>query len=267
MIFYRNANKFDYPQIKNMYKNLLDYEINEEMYEYFYYEQDLGNYNSLVAIVNGKVIGHNAIVRNKYIYKNIEIIVGLSSGGMVVPEYSGLFYQILKRNIKSFKGDIIIAFPNRNAQGFFTKIFNFNVIEQNYFSIDRSKIKFLKRLSNIKLDSNLLRSKNHINWRIDKHPINKYESISLNKTEVIYKKYLSNNIDIMYVNYFNDEFVKILIKLLENYKKINIIHWDKNYMGKIGFEEQKNNIFVYKNISNKENVPAFECQMIDSDVF
>ena len=52
-----------------------------------------------------------------------------------------------------------------------------------------------------------------------------------------------------------------------NYKKINIIHWDRDYIEKIGFEEQKHHIFVYKNISNKIDIPTFECQMTDSDMF
>jgi len=266
MIF-RFVTKYDIPQIQELYKRQFNLNINEELYNYFYYDRNLNSYCSIVVEDNEKIVGHNGLIVNKYLLDDKEIIVGLSSGSMVLREYCGLFYDILKYIFNDFKGDIIIAFPNRNAQGFFTKIFNFNAIEQNYFSIDHSKIKFLKRLSNIKLDSNLLRLKNHINWRIDKHPINKYESISLNETEVIYKKYLSNNIDIMYVNKFDDKFIEILLRLLEHYEKINIIHWDENFMKKLGFEEQKNSIFVYKNISNKINISAFECQMIDSDVF
>ena len=122
-------------------------------------------------------------------------------------------------------------------------------------------------MKDIECKSNFIRTKEHINWRIDEHPINKYKKISINNATVIYKVYHSNEIDIMYVNYFNDEFIKTLIKLLMNYKKINIIHWNRDYIEKIGFEEQKNNIFVYKNISNKINISAFECQMIDSDVY
>ena len=204
---------------------------------------------------------------NEYMFKDIKKIVGLSSGSMVLPEYCGLFYDILNYNINNFQGDIIIGFPNKNAQGVIIKIFNFKTINQNYFSIDCSKIEYLKSLKDIECKSIFIRTKEYIDWRIDKHPINKYKKISINNTSVIYKEYQSNEIDIMYVNYFNDEFIEILIKLLESYKRINIIHWDINYIKKIGFEEQKNNIFVYKNISNKVNISTFECQMIDSDVF
>ncbi len=266
-MIYRLVNRFDIPQIRGLYKRQFNLNITEELYNYFYYNQSLDRYYAVVAEDNGKIVGHNAIIMNEYMFKNIRIRVGLISGSMVIPEYCGLFYEVLKYSIEEFKRDIIIGFPNKKAEGFYTKIFNFKIINQNYFSIDRSKIGYLKTLKSIEYKSNFIRPKEYINWRIHNHPINKYKTISINDTTVIYKEYQPNEIDIMYVNYFNDGFVKILIKLLENYKKINIIHWYKNYIKKIGFEEQKNNIFVYKNISNEIKISSFECQMIDSDVF
>ena len=266
MIF-RFVAKDDIPQIQELYKRQFNFNINKELYDYFYYNKNLNKYYSVVVEDKGRIVGHNAIIISEYVFKDIKIIVGLSSGSMVIPEYCGLFYKILKYNIENYKGDIIIAFPNKNSQGFYAKIFYFEPIKQNYFSIDCSKIEYLKLLENIEYKSYFIRTKEYINWRIDNHPINKYKTISINDTTVIYKEYQPKEIDIMYVNYFNDEFIKILVKLLEKYKKINIIHWDRNYIKKIGFEEQKNNIFVYKNISNKVNISTFECQMIDSDVF
>ena len=266
-MIYRSVNKFDIPQIRGLYKRQFNLNINDKLYNYFYYNQSLDRYYAVVAEDNGKIVGHNAIIMNEYMFKNIRIRVGLISGSMVIPEYCGLFYEVLKYSIEEFRGDIIIGFPNKKAEGFYTKIFNFKIINQNYFSIDCSKIEYLKALKNIECKSNFIRTKEYINWRIDKHPINIYKKISLGKTTVIYKENNLNEINVIYVNYFNDEFIKILIKLLKNYKKINIIHWDRDYIEKIGFEEQKYHIFVYKNISNKIDIPTFECQMIDSDVF
>ena len=267
MIF-RKLNKNDFPQVKNLYEKRLNLSINKKIYNYFYLNKYLNEYCSIVAEYKEKIIGHTAIIANKYYFKDKEIIIGLSSGQILLHEYRIIYYDMIKYSFETFKGDIIIGFPNNNVEKFFNnKIFNFNKIEKNYFSIDCSKIEYLKTLKDFECKSNFIRTKEYINWRINKHPINKYKNISANNTIVIYKEYHSNEIDIMYVNYFNDEFIKILIKLLENYKRINVIHWDRNYIKKIGFEEQKNNIFVYKNISNKINIPIFECQMIDSDVF
>ena len=266
-MIYRSVNKFDISQIQELYKRQFNLNINEGWYNYFYHNKNLNKYYSVIVEDEGKIVGHNAIIMNEYMFRDIKIIVGLSSGSMVLPEYCGLFYDILNYNINNFQGDIIIGFPNKNAQGVIIKIFNFKTTSQNYFSIDCSKIEYLKSLKDIECKSNFIRTKEYIDWRIDKHPINKYKKISINNTSIIYKEYHSNEIDIMYVNYFNDEFIEILIKLLESYKRINIIHWDINYIKKIGFEKQKNNIFVYKNISNKVNISTFECQMIDSDVF
>ena len=266
MIF-RFVNKYDIPQIQELYKRQFNLNVNEELYNYFYYNNNLNKYYSVIVEDKGKVVGHNAIIMNEYMFKDIKITVGLSSGPMVIPEYCGLFYDILNYNIDNFQGDIIIGFPNKNAQGVIIKIFNFNTIKQNYFSIDYSKIEYLKSLKDIECKSNFIRTKEYINWKIDKHPMNIYKKISLGKTNIIYKENNLNEINVIYVNYFNNGFIKILIKLLKNYKKINIIHWDRDYIEKIGFEEQKYHIFVYKNISNKIDILTFECQMIDSDVF
>ena len=266
MIF-RKVVKADFFQIKKLYKEGFNFNFKKNIYNYFYFDQNLNNYSSIIAEDKRKIVAHHAIIQNKYLFKNKNIIIGYSSGSIVSNEYFGLYPYILQKSIENFEGDIIITFPNKNSQGFFTKIFNFKTINQNYFSIDCSKIEYLKSLKDIECKSNFIRTKEYIDWRINKHPINKYKIISVNNTTVIYKEYHPNEIDIMYVSYFNNEFIKILIKLLENYKRINIIHWDRNYIKKLGFEEQKNNIFVYKNISNKIKISAFECQMIDSDIF
>lgn len=266
MIF-RRVNKADIPQIQELYKKQFNIFVSKEIYNYFYYNRTSNEYYSVVAEDKNRIVGHNSVILNKYLFKEKEIVIGLSSGSMVLCEYCGLFYDILKYILHIFQGDIIIGFPNKNSQGFFTKIFNFETIYQNYFTIDNSKTEYLKTLKDIECKSNFSRTKEYINWRINKHPINIYKKISLGRASIIYKENNLSEINVIFVNYFNDEFIKILIRLLKNYKKINIIHWDRNYIEKIGFEEQKYHIFVYKNISNKIKISAFECQMIDSDVF
>ena len=266
MIF-RKVVEADFFQIKKLYKEGFNLNLKKNIYNYFYFDQNLNNYCSIIAEDKRKIVAHHAIIQNKYLFKNKNIIVGYLSGSIVSKRCFGLYPYILQKSIENFKGDIIITFPNKNSQGFFTKIFNFDTIKQNYFSIDYSKIEYLKSLKDIECKSNFIRTKEYIDWKIDKNPINIYKKISLGKTNIFYKENNLNEINVIYVNYFNDEFIKILIKLLMNYKKINIIHWDRDYIEKIGFEEQKYHIFVYKNISNKIDIPTFECQMIDSDVF
>lgn len=266
MIF-RKVVEADFFQIKKLYKERFNLNLKKNIYNYFYFDQNLNNYCSIIAEDKSKIVAHHAIIQNKYLFKNKNIIIGYSSGSIVSKGYFGLYPYILKKSIENFRGDLIITFPNKGSQGFFTKIFNFETIEQNYFSINYLKIEYVKALKDIECKSNFIRTKEYISWRIDKHPITIYKIFFLDKTRVIYKENNLNEINIMCVNYFNDEFIKILIKLLKDYKKINIIHWDRNYIKKIGFKEQKYHIFVYKNISNKIDIPIFECQMIDSDVF
>ena len=133
---YRETVKSDIKDICNLYRDIFHIKMTDNLYDYWYLNQD-NKYNSIVAVHDGKVVGHNAIICNDYYVKKKKVNVGLSSGGMVNPEFSGIFYQILKQNILKFKGDILIAFPNKNSEKFFTKIFQFNSIDQNYYSLNQ----------------------------------------------------------------------------------------------------------------------------------
>ena len=127
-MIYRFVNRFDIPQIRGLYKRQFNLNITGELYNFFYYNKSLDKYYAVVAEDNGKIVGHNAIIMNEYMFKNARIRVGLISGSMVIPEYCGLFYEVLKYSIEEFKRDIIIGFPNKKAEGFYTKIFNFKKI-------------------------------------------------------------------------------------------------------------------------------------------
>ena len=255
----------DIEQILNMYKDIFNTPVSSKEYRWLYERDDY--FFSIVAEDNGKIIGHNAIIENRYKFHGRNIITGLSSGGMVYPEYSGTFFQILKKQLTDFSQDIIIAFPNTNSESFFKRIFSFNTIEQNYFTIDNlSELIPENKFQPVK--SLFERDNDFITGRLDLHPKNNYEKIENSDCTVYYKRFMETNIDIIYVSDFNSGFYDIIKSFLYKNIKLNIVHWNKEWIESTGFKREKNNCFVYKwngNSENKQNI--FECQMIDSDVF
>jgi hypothetical protein len=255
----------DFLQIKKLYKKYFNLEMNKELYNYYYYNGNTNEYNSFVIEINGIIVAHNAIIRNIYKICDVDCVVGLSSGGIVEQEYSGLFFPLLKTIFKDFNGDIIIAFPNKNSERFFTDIFKFRTFENNYFVCDTC----YKAVDGIAYPVNdIIRNRNYINWRLLQNPVHLYEKLVLEDTEVFYK-YYNNEIDILYSNKFEYNFVRIIEELVKLGKRINIVHWDSVFMEQLGFYSAYNNKFVYKVFSDKfsNSELFFKCQMIDSDVF
>lgn len=261
MIF-RQVKNDDFEQIKNLYKVCLNFHMDRIYYDYLYFVND--QFCSSVCEFDGKIVGHNAIIPRKYLSSNKEVIIGLSSGGMVDPLYSGVFLKLLKYCISNFKGQGIIAFPNIKSEPFFTKILKFNSISDNYFTIT-------KELLNKNYDGNftpkIIFHPDSIENRINSHVKNNYLRLNYKDTYIIYKNY-NKSADIIFVSLFNKNLIYLLNSLFERgYKELNLILNESKIPLEIGFLNNTNNKFVYKWIDSKFNMIEFNCQMIDSDVF
>jgi hypothetical protein len=261
MIF-RKVSGHDFEQIKLLYKKMLNFDMSKVFYEYLYFLN--GNYCSVVAEVDERIIAHNAIIPKKYIINNKEALIGLSSGGMVDLDYSGVFFNLLRYGIKNFQGDGIIAFPNKNSEPFFTKLLKFNLVAENYFSMEVNDLNF--HFKSLHSSKTILRS-DSLKYRINKHPKNEYLKLVNNDTFIIYKKF-SNEVDLIFVSEFNKDLINML-KILFNkgFEKINFIYGSTKEPISIGFRKVENNVFTYKWINKDFKGIKFNCQMIDSDVF
>lgn len=262
MIEFREVYKEDINGVLKLYRECFNLDFNIDYYNFLNKKED-GDYFSMVAVDKGKIIAHNSIIKNNYTYGGDDIIVGVSSGGMVTSNYSGVFYPLLKKQFKQFSGDVIIAFPNQNSSPFFTELFKFDVIEQNFFNLN---IKDIKKVKCVNTVSNLYRNEKFIAKRIDNHPKFTYKKVKKEDKLFVYKEY-QQAIDIIYCSHFDDFFIGAIEEIASyGYTNFNIIHWDSSYMKKIGFKPAHNNIFTYKSKSIKSNF-IFHPQMIDSDVF
>ena len=256
----RRVVETDIPKILKLYKEIFNINITTQTYQYWYYNKKYGEYDSFVYDREGEILGHNALIRNEYNIFGESVLLALSSGGMVKPESSGIFYKILKDSFTICDADTIIAFPNKNSLGFFKRIFNFEEIKQTYFSTPR-KINKVEKFLPVKVR----RSNNFIRWRINSNPINKYSITSDENNIIVTKNYQNTELDILYSNKFESYFINFVNDNIDNYDRINIIHWDKKFMKTLGFEvNDKYSSFVLK---GNMKIDDFQFQMIDSDVF
>jgi hypothetical protein len=261
MIF-RQFENDDFEQIINLYKACLNFHIDRSFYDYLYLIDD--KYCSSVCEIEGKIVGHNAIIPRKYLSSNREIVMGLSSGGMVDPLYSGVFLKLLNYCIINFKGHGIIAFPNIKSEPFFTKILKFNSISDNYFTIRKEQ---LNKEYNKKFIPRVIFHPDSIDNRINLHKKNKYFKLFYKDTFIIFKSF-KDGADIVFVSKFDNNLIHLLYSLFESgYNELNLIFSESKVPLEIGFVNKNNNKFVYKWIDLNLNMIEFNCQMIDSDVF
>lgn len=262
MITIQRATATDISGIMNLYKKVFGIEMSRKYYDYLYFNNNSNRFCSFVAKQDEHVIGHNALIEKPYKINDIDITVGLSSGGMVLPEFSGLFYRIIKANFVESSVNAIIAFPNQNSENFFTKLFGFNTISSNYYQLINAPRKPIE----FNCTSDIKRTSEFIEWRIKLNPEKKYETYVSADGEIIVYKFYGNEIDIVYCSVFDEFFFDFITFLHKKHNvPLNIIHWNNTFLSSMGFKLRDSNKFVYKYISISDKM--FHCQMIDSDVF
>jgi len=263
---YRVVNENDLKGIANLYKKCFNIEMNEDRYNYWYKFEN--KYTAVVYEKDNVIIGHNAFIINEYVYNEQPLKVGLSVAGMVDAENSkspGTFLKLIESTIKIFDNvDIVIAFPNKKAEPFWTRVLKFNTIINNYFYVTPD---LLKSPQKVEIDFKINRNRDYFDKRIDNHGKFTYHKHKINDFEFIYKEY-NGTIELIYINKISNELYDALQYIFsKGYKRINIISIYKNELLSFGFVEDRHNVFVYKWQNSKFTNEIFECQMIDSDVF
>ena len=252
----------DISEINNVCQICFGNSISVEYYCWLFGREN--GFYSYVMRNKNHIIAHQAIIEKKYLYQGKDLIVGLSSGTMLLPEYqkSGNFYHILKESINNFKGDIIIGFPNENSHSIMRKLFDYKCIPHNLYQLNLNKK--LEYIDSKEFDPFL---RNDIAWRIDKHPLKQYKKTKKGDCNLIYKEYLGNSIDILYTNVIDNNFVDIISEFSKKYVAVNIISIHSEQLERIGFRKVDGNEFVYKAYNAEYENVIFPCQMIDSDIY
>ena len=258
----------DIEQVVALYKTCFNVEVRDFGYKHWYKNEE--NYVSRVCELNGEIVGHNAIIDREYIYRGNKIRVGLSSGGMVDSnrvKSPGLFLKMLREGISEYKGDVIIAFPNKKAEPFWIRILKFNVIEDGHYWV-LEKEKFRGELCKFDYgNEQIIRPKEFLKWRLDDHPRNEYEYLTHGKVTIAIKVY-NNWIELLYINQLHKDIIVLISEIFSRgYTRINTISTNSLFWKELGFVNGEYNKFVYcwKNPIYSNDV--FPCSMVDSDVF
>jgi hypothetical protein len=265
-MIYREVEEKDLKGIANLYKKCFNIEIKEDRYNYWYKFNN--KYTAVICEQDNLIVGHNAFIINEHVFKGQTIKVALSVAGMVDSENSkspGTFLKLIESTIKIFNSvDIVIAFPNKKAEPFWTRVLKFNTIYDNYFYITPELLKISEKTQ---IDFEINRKEEYISKRIDNHGKFIYHKHKINDFEFIFKEY-NGNIELIYINKISNELYEALQYIFEKgFNRINIISIYGEELMKFGFEKSTHNVFVYKWLNEKLKNEKFDCQMIDSDVF
>lgn len=259
---FRRYRRSDFKVVRRLYQRLLSFQMTSIIYDYFYFRD--GAYRSFVIEIDCKVIAHHGIIYSQQFVRGKQVLVATLSGAMVDPRASGVFMNMLKSTLNEISADVIVAFPNNNAEPFYRHILKFDSIEQSYFSVDLDELNITAdwpesggEKVNIPIE--------YLRKRFDEHPQYNYQDFTLEDSTFIYKIY-RGQVDILYYSQLKKDFQYFLEHLKnEGFRKANIISPFGSFLKNIGFKYQSYNKFYYKNING--NLGRFPVQMFNSDVF
>ena len=263
---YRKVTTSDFDGIASLYEECFGIKFSPERYNYWYKYGE--GYSSIVYEENGVISGHNAFVINNYVLDGKEIKVALSAAGMVSPSRSknpGTFLKLIQENTKLFEEvDVLIAFPNKKAELFWTKVLKFDTVYQNYYYVTPKTL--VKNASKV-VQFSMKRTEAFLNKRTELNTRYNYQQMTINLSVFIYKEY-NGNIELVYISRISEDLVKFLETIFnQGFKRVNIISIYGDVLKEFGFVLSSHNVFVYKWLNKSLAQDVFDCQMIDSDVF
>lgn len=291
VISYRKTKKEDFFELANLFKIAFGKEISVNYFEWKY-----KNGYSLVAELDGEVIGHYGGIFFDYIYKNktfkivqatdlmthpkVRHLVGKNS---VLINLANLFFEFCLKNNVSFA----YGFPGEKSRLLGEKYLNYKPLSKVkfwYFLLSEENIiypveKFqfinfdIKKIINMKKNIGTYKDFNYIKWRYIENPGENYY-ISYNKGALFILKILEN--EVVLVDYFYNK-EKSAIELfngiqlpLKNMGFKYIKTFPINFLKNKKFEiKEENYFFEYKPLKiNPEKFLKFEYfKPSDSDLF
>jgi len=109
-LIFRKVHAKDIEIILRLFKIVFKKNISEEFYNWRYYDK---GYNSFVALIEGKIIGHIGFV--KYKINNLNYIFSRHST-FIIPKFQrkGVYYKLLKYSFSKLKrkSNFVVAWPN-----------------------------------------------------------------------------------------------------------------------------------------------------------
>lgn len=310
---YKLLNKNEYnmylPQIQQLFEICFEKQIKSEYLKWRYLLNNSDDILVYVAVENEKVVANYSAFPCELNINGKKVKSALSMTTMTHPKFKGkgIFQSLAKllyEEMRKRKYEVVFGFPNNNSHNIFINklgwkdiyeipslsLFNVNVnrINSKYdIELDNDFILDYRKIINKNSKMYLYKDESYLNWRFTQNPINKYYNyIILNENILLANcvvKYYNNEMDIVDINYSDEDAIKVLINNVislnsNNIKRVNTwINVNQEIHGifeKLGFINQAPITYFSAKILNKEiqeqllyNYKEWIIQMSDSDVY
>jgi hypothetical protein len=244
--------------IAELFKICFGETLDRQLWEWAYLKNPTGRPIIVVALVNGNVIGHYAMIPIPFIQENLQYLGYLSMTTMVHPDYRkyGLFQELASiAYANALPKTFVYGFPNSNSTPGFKKRLEWEISDKFHIATVSSQ-NLINYLSSIPVNSqgSLDISDNEfIEWRLSK-PGTKYYA----EGKLIYKDY-DGEIDILTTDQVSASV------FMGSKKSFNLLSSDESLMN--AATALKKYQFGYRNFNSSINLSLLNPNLLMSDVF
>ena len=262
MIEIRNLEIGDFDELRGgiaeLFKTCFGETLDRPLWEWAYLKNPTGIPIIVVALENGIVIGHYAMIPMPFVQDNLQHVGYLSMTTMVHPDYRkyGLFQELASvAYSKALPGTFVYGFPNSNSAPGFKKRLEWEIFDKYQIATISSKTltDYLgSKAANSSSSLDMLDNK-FINWRFSK-PGAKYYA----DKNIVYKEY-NGEIDILTAVQGSPSI------FMGSKKKFNILTSDESVTNAASALQKYQ--FGYRNFNSSMNLSSLSPTLLMSDVF
>ena len=244
--------------IAELFKICFGETLDRQLWEWAYLRNPTGRPIIVVALVNGNVIGHYAMIPIPFIQENLQYLGYLSMTTMVHPDYRkyGLFQELASIAYShALPKTFVYGFPNPNSTPGFKKRLEWEISDKFHIATVNSKnlMNYLSRIPATSQGSLNFSDNKFIDWRLSK-PGAKYYV----QGKLIYKEY-NDEIDLLTTDQVSAQV------FMGSKKSFNLLSSDESLMNDA--IATKKYQFGYRNFNSSINLSLLNPNLLMSDVF
>jgi hypothetical protein len=245
-------------EIAKLFKVCFGETLDSSLWEWAYLKNPTGRPIIVVALVNGNLIGHYAMIPMPFLQDDLRYLGYLSMTTMVHPEFRryGLFKELASiAYSNALPETFVYGFPNSNSTPGFKKRLEWEISDNFQIATVSSKdfINYLSSMPENARDTLDILDKKFIDWRLSK-PGTRYCA----DRSLIYKEY-NGEIDILTTD-------RDAISVFEGSKKnLNLLTSDESLINSA--TTLKKYQFGYRNFNSSMNLSRLNPNLLMSDVF
>jgi hypothetical protein len=244
--------------IAELFKVCFGETLDRQLWEWAYLKNPTGTPIIVVALVNGNVIGHYAMIPIPFIQDNLQHLGYLSMTTMVHPDYRkyGLFQELASIAYShALPKTFVYGFPNSNSTPGFKKRLEWEISEKFHIATINSKnlLNYLSSTPENSQGSLDISDRKFIDWRLSKPGAKYYVDGKL-----IYKEY-NGEIDILTTGQVTTSV------FMGSEKSFNLLSSEESLLN--AATALKKYQFGYRNFDSSINLSLLNPNLLMSDVF